>query len=98
MQLRGAAPALLSGFSGGEEVTQHKISIAIARAPTHLIVFSAGLDMRFEAPKLDAQCDASLHPDIITDGRFYGDTDLRVRWEMLEHLFRNGAVYESDAE
>jgi len=54
MQLRGAATALLSGFSGGQEVTQHKIGMVIARAPTHLIVFSTGLDMRFEAPKLDA--------------------------------------------
>lgn len=56
---------------------------------------------RFDTPELDIQFDATLYPSITNSGRVRGDTDLRVRWEIIEDLFWDitaYGAYDSDAE
>ncbi|MEP1472873.1 MAG: DUF481 domain-containing protein [Halieaceae bacterium] len=56
---------------------------------------------RFDTPELDVQFDATLYPSITNSGRLRGDTDLRVRWEIVEDLFWDitaYGAYDSEAE
>ena len=56
---------------------------------------------RFDTPELDVQFDATLYPSITNSGRLRGDTDLRVRWEIIEDLYWDitaYGAYDSDAE
>ncbi len=56
---------------------------------------------RFDTPELDIVFEATLYPSITNSGRLRGDTDLRVRWEIVEDLFWDitaYGAYDSDAE
>jgi len=56
---------------------------------------------RFDTPELDVKFDTTLYPSITNSGRLRGNTDLRVRWEIVEDLFWDitaYGAYDSDAE
>jgi hypothetical protein len=42
---------------------------------------------RFDTPELDVDVKLNLYPSLSESGRLRGDTDLRIRWELVEDLF-----------
>ena len=51
-------------------------------------VISAGFSSwRFDSPELNLQLDASLYPSLTERGRLRADTNLRLRWEMINDLY-----------
>ena len=60
---------------------------------------------RFDTPELDVSINASLYPSLTESGRVRGDSDIRIRWELIEDLFWDVTAYgtydsraESDQE
>lgn len=42
---------------------------------------------RFDTPELDVDIKFNLFPSLSESGRLRGDTDIRIRWELVEDLF-----------
>jgi hypothetical protein len=42
---------------------------------------------RFDTPELDVDIQFNLFPSFSESGRLRGDTDIRIRWELVEDLF-----------
>ena len=42
---------------------------------------------RFSTPELDLAISGTLYPSLTESGRVRGDTDIRLRWEIVEDLF-----------
>jgi len=42
---------------------------------------------RFDTPQLDVDIKLNLYPSFSESGRLRGDTDVRIRWELVEDLF-----------
>jgi Protein of unknown function, DUF481 len=56
---------------------------------------------RLDTPELDISFSLNLYPNLSDTGRLRGDTDLRLRWELIEDLFwdvTTYGTYDSDAE
>ena len=56
---------------------------------------------RLDTPELDISWVINLYPNLSEIGRTRGDTDLRVRWEIVKDLFWDitaWGTYDSDAE
>lgn len=60
---------------------------------------------RFDSPELDLSINTSVYPSLTESGRVRGDSDIRIRWELVEDLFWDVTAYgtydsraESDKE
>ncbi len=42
---------------------------------------------RFDTPELDLDLKLNVYPSLSESGRVRGDTDIRIRWELVEDLF-----------
>jgi len=42
---------------------------------------------RFDSPELDVDIKLNLYPSFSESGRIRGDTDIRIRWELVKDLF-----------
>lgn len=42
---------------------------------------------RFETPELDVDIKLNVYPSFSESGRWRGDTDIRIRWELVKDLF-----------
>lgn len=55
---------------------------------------------RFDSPELDLDIKFNLYPSLSEKNRLRGDTDIRIRWELVEDLFWNitaFATYDNKA-
>ncbi len=50
---------------------------------------------RFDSPELDLRLSLDLYPSLTESGRFRGNTDLRLRWELIHDLFWDITAYGS---
>lgn len=50
---------------------------------------------RFDSPELDLTVGANVFPSLTESGRVRADTDIRIRWELVEDLFWDITAYGS---
>jgi len=56
---------------------------------------------RFDTPEMDVDVKFNLYPSLTEKGRLRGDTDIRIRWELVEDLFWDitaFGTYDNDTE
>ena len=92
------------GVSGGVQILTEKITDGLTTTKdesTELFLNGEFAAWDFNTPEMDIQINATLYPSLSNAGRIRGDTDIRIRWELVKDLFWDltaYGVYDSDAE
>ncbi len=88
-------------IAGGAQVLTEETSDGEELESAELFINTEFATWDFNTPELDVQITANLFPSLTESGRVRGDTDIRIRWELVEDLFWDitaYGVYDSDAE
>jgi hypothetical protein len=89
------------GVAGGLQILTEKTADGANDESTELFLNGEFAAWKFNSPEMDIMINATLYPSLSNTGRVRGDTDIRIRWEMVNDLFWDltaYGVYDSDAE
>ncbi len=85
----------------GEEEDQVQLVKGETNEAVEGVLTSAFTMWRLDTPELDLNFTFQLYPNLSDTGRLRGDTDLRLRWEIIEDLFWDvtaWGTYDSEAD
>ena len=89
------------GVAGGAQVLAEQTNGGVNDESTELFLNGEFAAWKFNTPEMDILINATLYPSLSNAGRVRGDTDIRIRWELVKDLFWDVTaygVYDSDAE
>ena len=84
----------LSGIAGLQVITE-KSKTTGSDENLELYLSSRFKAWRFNTPELDLDFILNLYPSLTDSGRLRGDSNLRLRWELIEDLFFDITAYGS---
>ncbi len=84
----------LTGLVGLQVITEES-SVTGTEENLELVLSSAYQSWRLNTPELDLKFGLNLYPSITDSGRLRGNSDFRIRWELIEDLFLDVTAYGS---
>lgn len=91
----------LTGAFGVQALTERKIDSSSDDQSVELFLSGEYAMWRFDTPEMDISLNGSVYPSLTENDRWRADSDIRIRWELLEDLFWDVSAwgtYDSDAE
>jgi len=86
------------GFQG---LTERKTDVSSDQQSVELFISGEYALWRFDSPEMDISLNGSVYPSLTESDRWRADSDIRIRWELLDDLFWDVSAwgtYDSDAE
>ena len=77
----------LAGAFGVQGITERKIDTSGDEQNAELFFAGDYAIWRFDTPEMDMSFNGTVYPSITDSGRWRADTDIRIRWELIEDLF-----------
>jgi len=91
----------LTGAFGVQGLTERRFDSSSDDQSAEIFISGEYAIWRFDTPEMDVSINGSLYPSLTESGRWRSDTDIRIRWELVEDLFWDVSAwgtYDSDAE
>jgi hypothetical protein len=91
----------LVGAVGLQGVTERKVDVSGDEQSVELFLGGEYAAWRFDTPEMDISLNGALYPSITESGRWRADTDIRIRWELIEDLFWDlsaWGTYDNEAD
>ena len=89
------------GVAAGAQILSEKSTDGVTDQSTELFINGEFAAWDFKTPEMDIQISATIYPSLTNSDRIRGDTDIRIRWELVRDLFFDMTaygVYDSEAE
>ena len=91
----------LAGAFGIQGITERKIDTRGDEQNAELFFTGDYAIWRFDTPEMDVSLNGTVYPSITDSGRWRADTDIRIRWELIEDLFWDVSAwgtYDNEAD
>jgi hypothetical protein len=88
-------------LAAGAQVLSEKSNDGATDQRTELFLNGQFVTWDFNTPEMDVEISATLYPSLDSSGRVRGDTNIRIRWELVKDLFWDltaYGVYDNKAE
>lgn len=76
-----------AGTMGVQGITEQRVGSSSRSESAELFISADFATWQFDSPELDIALIGNLYPSLTEGGRVRADTDLRIRWELVNDLF-----------